>query len=469
MKILFVEPRGAFANVFEKSMSIPMLGPVYLATILGEAGFDVSIINENILNRKISEKELASADILCVSCMTATVNRGKEIAREYKTIRDMYGKRTRSIIGGIHASMLPEDVANDFDQVFVGEAENDIIDVITGVRDEKIVYGSALKNLDDLPIPDFTYLKGWEKMKVVPIMTSRGCPYDCNFCSVTEMFGRGYRTRSIDYVIEEFARHQDKKIFFADDHFVVDKKRAHALLDRLAMYDYSKSWSAQLRTEVSKDEALVRKMKNAGCNMVYIGLESVNQKSLDEIQKKQSVEDIKRSVQVFQDNGIHVHGMFMLGSDSDDKHIFKATSEFCLRSGITSAQYLILTPLPGTALYRRLEKENRILHRNWEYYDAMHVVFNPKNFTPAELQQGMIECFSDFYSYTESMNEAVNAVFDSIAVFFKKLYSRTRFPSLMPALIKLFGHKIVKNWIAHNQNYLAYLNNLEIRRHNLGE
>lgn len=464
MKILFVEPRGAYANVFEKSMSIPMLGPVYLSTILKNAGFNVSIINENILRRKVTGKELAAADILCVSCMTATIKRGKEIAKEYKSIRKLLGEKSRSIIGGIHASMLPEDVADDFDQVFVGEAENDIVDVITGKRNEKIIKGSPVTDLDSIPVPDFSLLKGWQDIKVVPIMTSRGCPYNCNFCSVTEMFGRGYRTRSIDKVMEEFEIHKDKKIFFVDDHFVVNKKRTNEMLDRIAGCGENKTWSAQLRTEVSRDLPLVRKMRKNGCNMVYIGFESINPESLEEMNKKQSVEDISRSIRIFQENGIFVHGMFMFGSDSDNKNIFKATSKFCLDSGITSVQYMILTPLPGTELYRKLEKEKRILHKKWEYYDAMHVVFKPRNFTPAELQQGMIDSFSEFYSYTESINEAMNAVFNSVFVFFKRMYSNVRFPSFIPPLIKWFGHKIVKNWISYNKDYLIYLNKLDFRK-----
>ena len=460
MKILFVEPRGSYANVFEKSMSIPMLGPVYLATILHHAGFDVSIVNENLLRRNVTGNELASADVLCVSCMTATIPRGKEIAREYKAVRTLLGESSRSIIGGIHASMMPEDVAGDFDQVFVGEAENDIIDLISGKRTEKIITGSPVTHLDSLPIPDFTLLKGYQNMKVAPVMTSRGCPYDCNFCSVTEMFGRGYRTRSIDKVMEEFNLYRDKKIFFVDDHFVVHKKRTTELLDRILECGPNKTWSAQLRTEVSKDTELVKKMRRAGCNMVYIGFESINPQSLEEMKKKQSVDDIKRSIRIFQENEIFVHGMFMFGSDSDGKNIFKATSDFCLDSGITSVQYLILTPLPGTDLYRKLESENRILHKNWEFYDAMHVVFEPANFTPAELQQGMIDAFREFYSYTESINDALNAVYDSCRVLVKKMYSSAKFPSFIPSLIKLFGHRIVNQWIIHNQDYLFYLRKL---------
>ncbi len=460
MKVLFIEPRGSFSNVFDRFMTIPMLGPLNLATIANKAGFDVSIINENILGRQVTQAELAGADVLCVSCMTATVTRGKEIAHEYKKVRANAGKDSRSVIGGIHASMMPHDVINDFDQVFVGEAENHIIGLLSGELTGKVVYGSRIEDMDSLPIPDFKLLQGWEKMKIWPVMTSRGCPYNCNFCSVTEMFGRGYRVRSVDRVMEELAMHNNHSIFFVDDHFVVNKKRTYEMLARIEQSGFRGRWSAQLRTEVTKDLNLVKRMKETGCSTVYIGFESINPESLKEMRKGQTVEDIRRSVEVFRNYGILVHGMFMFGSDSDTAEIFKATSDFCLNSGLSSVQYLVLTPLPGTEFYRRIESEGRLLHKNWEYYDAMHVVFKPKLLLPDELQQGMIECFSDFYSYTGGINEALNAFGESLITLFRKLYSRAYFPSLVPVLVKFVGRKIVKSWIEYNRNYLQYLKKL---------
>ena len=131
-KILFVEPRGANSNVFDKYMTIPLLGPIYLATIADKAGYDATVINENILGREISSEELASVDILGLSCITTTVTRGKEIANEYRRIRKARGLESRTIIGGIHASMIPADVESHFDQIVVGEAENIILDVLSG-------------------------------------------------------------------------------------------------------------------------------------------------------------------------------------------------------------------------------------------------------------------------------------------------------------------------------------------------
>jgi len=460
-KVIFIEPMAA-TNVFSHYITIPMLGPVYLATIANEAGIDVSILNENILGRKLRSDEIADADILCLSCMTATVERGKEIAWEYKNIRKIRGLESHTIIGGIHASMIPDDVVNDFDQVFIGEAETKIVDLLNGELNDKIVHGEPLVDLDSLPTPNFKLIKGWRRIKTLPIMTSRGCPYNCTFCSVTEMFGRGYRNKSVDRIIDEIIEYNTKQLFFVDDHFVVNKKHTRNLLDKMESNNIKLKWSCQLRSDVSRDKELVAIMKARGCKTVFIGFESINPETLKELKKNQTVEDIRNAVRVFKRNNIGVHGMFMLGGDKDDKDVFKATSEFCRSSGLSSVQYLILTPLPGTEFYRRIESEGRLLHKNWQFYDALHVVFEPKKVSPEELQQAMIDCFNDFYTYTSALNDAISIFFQTIDALLKSIVKKVNLPSFEPSFIKVFGKHIVKKWVQFNRPYLGYLRILSL-------
>ena len=466
IKVVFIEPMGAHSNVFARHMTVPMLGPLYLATIAEKAGYDVSILNENLLGRKIRQSELKDVDILCLSCMSVTVERGKKIAREYTSLRRSLGLTSRTVVGGIHASMIPDDVKNDFDQVFVGEAETKILDVLSGKIGEKVVHGEKLHDLDRVPIPNFKLLKNWEKMNSWSIMTSRGCPFNCTFCSVTEMFGHGYRTKSIDRIIEEVRQSDKKFVFFVDDHFVLNKNRTRKLLNSLKKNKLNIKWSCQLRAEVGKDPKLVARMNRAGCKTVFVGFESINPQSLLEMKKGQTVSDVKRSIKVFRENGINIHGMFMLGSDAEAKGIFKMTSDFCKKSGLSSVQYLIITPLPGTVFYKRMEKEGRLLHQNWQFYDGLHVVFQPKNFTPSELQQGMIDCFSEFYSYTRALTEAITIFFETLHVLIKRLYQSIHFPSLKPSVVKFFGRRIVKDWIIFNKSYLRYLKTLNLNKKN---
>ncbi len=459
-KILFVEPRGANSNVFDKYMTIPLLGPIYLATIAKQAGYDVAVINENILKREINSEELASIDILGLSCITTTVNRGKEIASDYRKIRKANGFESRTMIGGIHASMIPEDVEPHFDQIIVGEAENIILDVLSGKIKDKIVYTREYKDLDDLPFLNFDLLKESEKMNIFSIMTSRGCPYDCNFCTVTKMFGRGYRAQSPQRVMDEISGYKNGVIFFSDDHFAANIKRTDQILDLMMENGFNRPWSAQVRTEVTKNPEFIAKMKKAGCTTVYVGLESINLQSLKEMNKKQGLEDIERTIKVFHDNGIAIHGMFILGNDTDTKDVFERTSDFSIKTGLDYVQYSILTPLPGSRTYSQFEKEGRLLHKKWDFYDGLHVVYRPKNMTPDELQRGVLRCFKDFYSFPRAVKSAFNTTFKIAATTIKKTYKKAHFPSLRPTIMRLVGRGIIINWIDYNKAYLKYLYNL---------
>ena len=456
-KILFVEPMGTSSNVFSKYMKIPLLGPVILGTIAKEAGFDVAIINENIIDRRIRADELLDVDILSLSCITATVDRGKEIAKEYKALRRDNGLEARTIIGGIHASMLSDDVAPYFDQVVVGEAEEAIIDILEGKRKEKIVYCQRPEDLDSVPIPDFTLIKSYEKISNIPIMTSRGCPHHCNFCSVTAMFGKKYRSQSPDRVLREVLRYKKGTVFFVDDNFTANMKRSNDIFDGLISSGFNRPWTAQVRTEITKKPEFIEKMKKAGCSTVYVGFESVNPETLKTMKKGQDVEDIRRSIAAFQKQNILVHGMFVLGGDSDTKDVFKMTKDFCRKTGLDYVQYGVLTPIPGSEVYSQIEKEGRFLNKNWSLYDGLHTVFSPKNMTADELQMGMIDCFSDFYSYTNAVNDGLNLVFDTIKSSLCSLYRKAYFPSLLPFIMKFAGKEIIKRWLSENKSYLSYL------------
>jgi radical SAM superfamily enzyme YgiQ (UPF0313 family) len=456
--ILFVEPVGAVANIFSRFMSIPLLGPMYLAAMAKAAGYDVSILNENILGRPIAASELADVDLLCVSCITATIERGKELSALYRNTRAALHRPSRSIVGGIHASMLPDDVSEHFDQVVVGEAETLFLDLAEGTIKDPLVRGHRLDNLDSLPFPDYSLIRGWGKRGLKPVMTSRGCPFDCNFCSVTKMFGRDYRAQSPSRVWSEISRHVKGTVFFVDDNFCVDLDRSGEILDIMLKNRFSRKWTAQVRTNVTQRPEFVRKMKQAGCKVVYVGFESINPQTLKDMNKRQTVDDIRRSIKVFRENNIMVHGMFILGSDADTKDMFRTTAEFSKESGLDYVQYSVLTPLPGTEVFTRMISEGRLLHRNWNYYDGMHVTFAPKQMTANELQRGMIECFGDFYSYTNAINSAINASVHAAIASVENLFRTAHVRSFYPSFIQFMGKGILRQWTKENKHYLSYLN-----------
>ncbi|MDD5223936.1 MAG: radical SAM protein [bacterium] len=456
-QVIIVEPRGVPANVFAEYLRLPLMGTLYLGTILKRAGYEVRVMNENLLERDLTMSDL-KADYLLLSLLTPTAERGYELAQKFRALNP----GSRVIIGGTHPSFLPEEAAPFADNVVVGEGEGVIADLVKYGSDQKIVKGSRIANLDDVPIPDFSILEGHRKLKITPVITSRGCPFDCNFCCVTEMFGRGYRATSIPRVMEELAQVPTRQVFFYDDNFTANRKRAHALVDQMIASKVKLHWSAQVRADVTQDPDLVAKMRQSGCNRVYIGFESINSETLAAMKKKQTREDVEKAIRIFHKHKINIHGMFIFGSDEDTPKVFEETSAFCRENRISSVQFMILTPLPGTPLFKKLEQENRLLHRMWSYYDGMHAVFQPRAVPPSELQHGMLEAYEDFYSYLNIMNDGINVFFETAQEKASSIFTRLSYNSLESAVIKWKARAIVRKFGGANQEYLSYLKGIRL-------
>jgi radical SAM superfamily enzyme YgiQ (UPF0313 family) len=197
-------------------------------------------------------------------------------------------------------------------------------------------------------------------------------------------------------------------------------------------------WSTQVRTDLARDPELVRLMKRAGCHTVFIGFESVNPKSLTEMKKSQSVEDIRQAIRVVQEARIHIHGMFVFGFEEDNWETVEATVSFARQMKLTSVQLLILTPLPGSELYQRLGAERRITSFDWDLYDTHHVVYRPAGFTPFELQCAQVYGHTRLYTLPQNL---------------KKLATGR----LVAAGLSFYAWKINRDWQKNNQEYLRRL------------
>ncbi len=420
MKIALIEPRASEANVYSK-LRMPLLGPVYLGTILKNRGHEVEIYHEDIFMPDYSRLD---ADIIGISILTSTARRGYEIARKFP--------REKVIMGGVHATLLPEEALQFSRQVVVGEAEEVIVSVVEGAIKDAIVYGKPIQNLDNLPHPDFSLIKRHRaSWFITPISTSRGCPFDCTFCSVTKVFGRKYRFRSAENVIKELSSINTHSFFFCDDNFTAHPQRASSLL-KLMLKQKIRKWSCQVRCDVAKDETLLTLMAEAGCAVACIGFESVNLKTLKAYQKKQSIEDIINAIRSFHRKKIKIHGMFVLGSDDDDERTIWDTLKFALKEKIDTIQMSILTPFPGTKVQEDLKKQERIFSRDWGLYDGQHIVFRPKLLSAQQLQSNVLKAYIKFYSL---------ASFFSLLM---KLHFRN-------AMFRLMGYKIVREWAGRNR------------------
>ena len=408
MKIRLIEPEPPGMHVYAKVL-LPRLGLPIIAATLKAHGHDVLVYNAQMA--PVDWEDVNSADLVGLSSTTSTTT----IAYEYAD-----GLRARGIpvvMGGAHVTFMADEALGHVDYVARGEGGEqlmlELIEALEGARELSAIDGLSFRqdgeavhnqprerctDLDALPFPDLRLVVGSDRLTTIPVMTSWGCPFACNFCSVTAMFGRKYRFRSAESVIAEIKDKRPGRIFFYDDNMAADKKRLKKLLRMMIDEGLVIPWSAQVRTDVVRDKELLDLMRRSGCELVYLGLESVSQDTLDGYEKSQTVDDIVEGIRLLHEYDIRSHGMFVLGADTDDVQTVRDTVDFAIKNHIDTVMLNILTPLPGTPQYDDLDAAGRIFDKRWELYDAHHVVFEPKLMTPYELQMEDLRGYMRFYS-----------------------------------------------------------------------
>ena len=430
-RIVFIEPQAPNLHIFSQ-FPLPRLGTLILGTIMERRGWQVEVFVEDL--RRVDYDMIAASDLVGISTITSTAPRAYAIADRVRAMG------VPVLMGGPHVTYLTDEALEHADFVIRGEGESALaafIDAWERDRDFSAVPNLSLKegsrvihhpmlpmeeDLDAIPYPDFSLLKpepGRLKFTPpIPVQTSRGCPFDCSFCSVTGMFGRKYRFRSTENIIEELRGYNRRgnSVFFYDDNFAANRKRTKELLQAMIREGFKFPWTTQVRADIARDIELVRLMKKAGCHTVYIGFESANPESLDAMKKKQTVADLVQATKVLRRNGIHIHGMFVLGFDQDDWKTVKKTVRFAKKARLATTQFLILTPLPGSEFYDRMQAEHRLRFRDWALYDAHHAVFEPARFSLLDLQKAQLFCHRKFYSLKQTLRKVLAREWLSVAV-----------------------------------------------------
>jgi radical SAM superfamily enzyme YgiQ (UPF0313 family) len=459
-KVVFIEPKAPNLHIFSR-YPLPRLGPIILGTMMKKRGWEVDIFVEEF--RKIDFESIASADLVGISTITSTAPRAYAMADKIKELG------IPVIMGGPHVTFLADEALQHADFVIRGEAEQTLMSFIDAwergegysaipnlsyrSKGEAVhnTYQPATKDLDQVPYPDFSLLRlpkrGVTGFRTIPVQTSRGCPYDCSFCSVTSMFGRKYRFRSTENILAELRQYNDRKniIFFYDDNFAADRRRARELLEAMIREGLQFTWTTQVRADVAKDPELVALMKRAGCRALFIGFESVNPESLKAMKKKQTVEEITEAIKVFRKNRIGIHGMFVYGFDEDDWKTVKRTVRFAKKTRLNSTQFMILTPLPGSAFFDKVRRENRIQFRDWALYDAHHVVFRPARLSLFDLQRAQIFSHKKFYSLKETIKRLLKGKWFDVA-------------------IAAYARNLNRVWRKKNETYLKVVRLLKSKR-----
>lgn len=383
MIVRLISPRSPVAVVSKREKAI-QFSRLTLATVaaLFPRDADIRIINDSIDVIDFEEK----VDLVGITTITSTAPRAYEIADRFRE------KGVPVILGGIHPTALPQEAALHADAVVIGEAEGVMQELINDFKMgklKKFYHSTNRPSLVNLPLPRkdlFIGSKFYREMDM--IQTTRGCPFNCDFCSVSDFFGQTYRTRPIPDVIEEIKQLKKRRIiFFVDDNIAGIPSYAKKLFK--ALIPLKIRWFGQSSIIIAKDKELLRLAAKSGCLALFIGFESLSKANLKQVGKTVNLaQDYSIAIKRIHDSGIGIIGAFIFGFDSDDENVFKRTVDFIEKNQLELTSFSILTPLPGTRLYKRMEEEGRIIERDWTKYTCGEVVFRPKRLTVDQLQNG---------------------------------------------------------------------------------
>jgi len=386
MKILLISPCRDSKSKTPKSYMMPQLS-LHLLAGLTPSEHEVNVVEEEIDDINLD----AECDLVGISCMTSNAPRAYYLAQEFRK----RGKKV--VLGGVHPTILPGEALSYADSVVVGEAENVWEQLIEDFQKDRLQrkYYHSRPSLDRYIPMKFRKSTKKRLFNVLPIMTTRGCPYNCEFCCVSNIYGKKIRHVPVHNVVRDIEESQGKIYIFLDDNIIGQAQYAKVLFK--AIKPLKIKWIGQASISFVHDAELLKLASESGCGALFFGIETVSETQLKRMQKSiKEIVKVEEAIKRVKDLGIHFHASMVFGFDTDTKDIFPQTLEFLQRNNISTASFNILTPYPSTRVYEQFKKEGRLLTTNWRYYDHATVVFRPKHMTPYELQEGQIWVKKEF-------------------------------------------------------------------------
>ena len=394
MRILLVSPeypdsRLKFTKKEVKAFWFPRLSCVTLAA-LTHAEHEVVCIDEAVDEVPLAE----DFDVVGISVMTAMAQRAYELGDHFRA------RGAKVVLGGMHPTALPDEGLQHADAVVIGEAEEVweplLSDVATGQL--KPVYKpDRFPPMEKIPIARRDLFHPGAYMTTNCVQATRGCPYGCDFCTVTEFFGGKFRLRPIEKIVEEIESLPGKFVVFVDDNITGHRKFAKELFK--ALIPLNKRWGSQTTLNMADDTELLELAARSGCSSMFVGLETINEENLKSVNKYfNKVSKYREQFQKFHDHGIMMNTGIIFGFDGDHEGVFEKTVDFLERNQIELAQFSVLTPLPGTRQLERLTAEGRITTSDWSRYDGVHCVFRPKQMTPEVLEEGCYWAWQTYFT-----------------------------------------------------------------------
>ncbi len=373
--------------------------------------WEITIVDENL--GVTDYQAMPQPDLVGITAFTSQANRAYEVAAKFRNMG------VPVVMGGIHATMCQDEVMERADSVVTGEAESVWPQVLEDARhgDLKRRYDGGFAEINDIPLARHDLLAS--EYAFGAIQTTRGCPLNCSFCSVTAFNGARYRQRPVPDVVREFQSIHEKRVLVVDDNLIGTRPehiaRAKDMFRAMAQANLRKEWIAQATINFADDEELLTLAAKAGCRGVFIGFESLSPEGLQEIGKKFNLlkgRDFRASVRHIQKHNILVVGSFIIGLDIDKPGIGKSIAEVARKYGVDDLNVLFLTPLPGTRLWDEMKSQNRIaldtFPQEWKYYTLTFPAARYKHLSLDSIIEEMISCDRDFYSMPRILHRALS-------------------------------------------------------------
>jgi len=391
MKIVFIRPNiGAYR-------SADAMQPLVFAILKGLTPNEIETV---LFDEKLEDIPLnIEADLIAITIETFTAKRAYEIANHFRE------KKIPVVMGGFHATALPDEVAKHADAVVIGDAENIWPNLIQDVmlNQLKPFYKSNLNSKCFSASYHRSIFEGKKYRFFNLVQWGRGCRFHCEFCSVTSFYSGKQILRPVSDVIEEISKLKNKTIFFIDDNLYHNKADFKFLLQQLCHLNIN--WTCQISMDVTKDIELMQLMKKSGCTLVIVGFESMNEECIKQMKKTPNslLDEHRKAIRVFYEHGIMIYGTFVFGYDADDRSVFEKTADFAIQNKFFLANFNTLYAMPGTPLYQRLLVENRLPIQNWwinpDFYYGKSMI-KPNKMTELELENGSFRAKQKFNSFS---------------------------------------------------------------------
>ena len=394
-----VEAESPFWRPIKYSL-FPPLGLATLASYLDPED-EIELIDQHVEKLNLND----NPDLVVIQVYITNAYRAYKIADTYRK------NGSYVILGGLHVTSLPDEASKHADSIFVGPGEETFPQFLKDFKNRKPkkFYSSPIRTLEKVPPVRRDLIKRNNYLVPNSIVVTRGCPHHCDFCYKDSFFegGKSFYTQRVDDALAEIDRLPGKHLYFLDDHLLASPKFASNLFD--GMMGMNRVFQGAATIDSILRGNLIDKAAKAGLRSVFVGFETFSPANLKQSNKKQNLhKDYQKAVNRLHSLGIMINGSFVFGLDDDDKDVFKRTVEWGVDNAITTSTYHVLTPYPGTKLYKQMDAQGRIISKNWDLYDTRNVVYKTAKLTADELKSGYDWSYREFYSWQNIFRSGMN-------------------------------------------------------------